>query len=206
MKFYFEKRALVGFTCTIFALVLLVIFSFSSTQRLIQTSALYAHRLSVFNNSDLVLNNILDLESGYRGYVITGDTIFMAAVLTDTKALELCMRRLDSLTSTDAFQTKIIDSLYHFIAKKQEWSQGIIAARQQDFESPQALIASGKGRIITNSVRESVARLKQREDENYQRHNTIKGSSLREFQISFIGLTLVSALTILYLFYVINKT
>ncbi|HTJ50203.1 MAG TPA: ATP-binding protein [Cyclobacteriaceae bacterium] len=206
MKFYFEKRVLAGFLCTIIALALLIVFSFSSTQRLIQTSGLLNHALSVSNTGDLVLNNILDMEASNRGYVVTGDSIFLTAVQNASNPLDRCLEKLDSLTASDSVQAKRVDSLHRFVEEKRAWSRHIAGIRKQGFEPARALIAEGKGRLITIKIRACIARLQFRENENFQSVNTIKANSLSQFRLSFIGLAMASFITIIYLFYVINQT
>jgi PAS domain S-box-containing protein len=206
MKFYFEKRLLIGFFSTIVVLVILGIFSFYSTQRLIRASELLTHQLSVINVGDLVIKSVLDMEAGERGYVITGDSIFLEAVHNASLPLNKCFRKLDSLTATDPEQVKRVDSLRHLIAEKREWSEHISVVRKQGFDSARAMIAEGTGRRMTNTIRSCVLRLQQYERESFRKSNTIKESSLRHFQLSFVGLALASTLIIIYLFYLINKT
>ena len=205
MKFYFEKRVLAGFLCTIIALALLIVFSFSSTQRLIQTSSLLNHTLSVSRTGDLVLNNILDMEASNRGYVITGDSSFMSVVWQASNPLNRYLEKLDSLTASDSIQSRRVDSLHRLVEAKRAWSRNIAMIRKQGFEPARTLIAEGKGRQITVGIRECIARLQQRENENFQNINTIKGNTLKQFRLSFIGLAMASFITIIYLFYVINQ-
>ncbi|TXH29287.1 MAG: histidine kinase, partial [Cyclobacteriaceae bacterium] len=77
MRFYFDKRVLIGFTITMLVLLMLGIFSYHSTQRLMDASNLETHASRVMNTAERVVKAMIDMESGQRGFLITGTEDFL---------------------------------------------------------------------------------------------------------------------------------
>jgi light-regulated signal transduction histidine kinase (bacteriophytochrome) len=75
MKFYFDKRVMSGFSITMVVLVILCVFSYNTTQRLIDTTNLQSHATRVMNNAKQLIRAIVDMETGQRGFVITRSTV-----------------------------------------------------------------------------------------------------------------------------------
>ena len=110
MKINFEKPVAIGFGITIVVLAILGIFSFSSTQRLISTSRLLSHALSIISHADQIQKVMVDMETGQRGYVISGDESFLHHFNDSPQSLTQHLKKLDSLMEQDPVQQKKLDT------------------------------------------------------------------------------------------------
>src|SRR5688572_6034701 len=115
MRLHVESKVLIGFLITTLVLAVLGVFSFSSTQRLI-------------NSAEQIMKSIGDIETGHRGFVITGQEEFLEPYYESSKTLNKYFNTLDSLTNKNPLQqSKVVDlrALIHF---KLEWSRSVIEA------------------------------------------------------------------------------
>ena len=206
MKLHVENRVLFGFIITAIVLAVLGIFSFSSTQRLIDTARLLSHATRVISNADLVMKAIVDIETGQRGYVITGNEKFLEPYHESTGRIDRYLGSLDSLTAKSPLQQAKVVELRAFIRHQLTWSQRVIETRRKSFERARDLVATGEGKEVTDKIRKIVKDIQNDEREIFRQGNTISRASLTQFQYSFIGLAFVITGIIVYLFYVINKT
>jgi PAS domain S-box-containing protein len=206
VKLHVENRVLFGFIVTAVVLAVLGIFSFSSTQRLIDTARLLSHATRVINNAEQVVKAIVDIETGQRGFVITGEEKFLEPFYDASKNLNGYINTLDSLTSQNPVQQSKVVELRAFIRHQLEWSHAVIEIRKKNFEEAQKLVATGEGKEVTDKIRKIVTDIQNDEREIFRKGNTISRESLTQFQYSFVGLAAVITSIIVYLFYIINKT
>ena len=206
MKLHVENRVLFGFIVTAVVLAVLGVFSFSSTQRLIDTARLLSHASRVINNAELVVKAVVDIETGQRGFVITGKEEFLEPYHESTKSLNRYLRTLDSLTSQNPLQQAKVVELHALIRHQLNWTKDVIETRKASFEKASDLVSSGEGKKVTDNIRTIVRDIQNEEREIFRKGNTISRESLTQFQYSFVGLAIFITSIIFYLFYVINKT
>lgn len=205
MKLHLEKSVLIGFLITMVILAILGIFSFTSTQRLINTARLLSHTTRVINHAELVVKGIVDVETGQRGFVITGDEEFLEPYIESSKSLKNYLHSLDSLTNQNPEQHSRVVELTAYILHQLEWSKAVIEMRKESFEKAQQMVVSKKGKITTDIIRSIVRDIQREEREVFNSENTISRATLQQFQNSFIGLAVMITIIFLYLFYTINK-
>ena len=206
MKLHFDRSTLIGFLITAVVLVTLGVYSFLSTQRLITTARLLSQATRVMTNAEQVMKSIVDIETGGRGFVITGNEEFLESYYKGSKKLGNYLHTLDSLTSQNPSQhTKVLE-LRTDINLKLEWSRLVIEARRENFEKAKNLVASKEGKGRTDNIRKIIKDIQEEERQAFLKGNTISRASLQQFQYSFIGLAVAITAIIVYLFYTINKS
>lgn len=206
MKVHIENRVLIGFLGTAIVLTVLGIFSFTSTQRLINTARLLSHATRLMNNAEIVIKAVVDIETGQRGFVITGNEAFLEPYNESLKKLPGYLRSLDSLTSQNSSQQAKVVELRAFIYHQLEWSKSVIEARRKSFEIARDLVNGGEGKRTTDLIRSIVRDIQNDEREIFRKGNTLSHASLKQFQYSFVGLAGVITAIIMYLFYAINES
>ena len=205
-KIHVEKRVALGFLLTAVVLAVLGVFSFTSTQRLIDTARLLSHTTRVINNAEQVVKAIVDIETGQRGYVITGKEEFLEPYNESAKTVDFYVNILDSLVRADKSQREKVAVLRSLIHNQLSWTTQVIQARRESFERAQKMVTGGEGKRITDEIRKIVKGIQDTEREVFRTNNTISRESLQEFQYSFLGLAVFISLIIVYLFYAINKS
>lgn len=206
MRFYFNKRVLVGFSITVLVLLILGVFSYTSTQRLIDSAVLQSHATRVINTTGLVVKSVIDMETGQRGFLITGNEEFLQPFHDSYQVITPYLNTLDSLIADNQLQQAKIDSLRNMVVAQTKWTERVINARKRNVAEAQSLVMTGEGKRNTDAIRKIVRSIQTKEMELFNARNTITAQSVQQFQYSFIGLVVVMIIIVVYLFYAINST
>jgi PAS domain S-box-containing protein len=200
-----EKRITILVGIALFVVATLAVFSFVSFQRLLQTSRLLTQANRIVNYSEAVLKSYATIESGQRGYIITGNEVFLGPLPEADKTIELRLEHLDSLTREYPFQQARVKSLTRVTQLGLAWTEQVIQVREESFEKAQALVRTGRGKQFYDSIYSLINEIQTEERQRFQRQNTITNQSLQELQYSFIGLAIAIIAVISYLFYTVRK-
>lgn len=206
MRLHIEKRVLIGFLVTIVVLGVLGVFSVTSTQRLIDTERLLDHTTHVINTGELVAKSVIDIETGQRGFVITGNENFLSPYYEASQNLNTYLNSLDSLTKQSPSQQARITEVRAIISQQLKWTASVIETRKTDFEKSRAIISIGEGKKRTDAIRDIVKNIQLEERKVFEEGNAISVSNLKRLQDSLTGMAVAVLLIIIYLFYAIYKT
>lgn len=206
MKFYFDKRVLIGFTITALVLLVLGVFSYLSTQRLMDSATLESHATRVVNTAERVIKAMVDMESGQRGFLLTGSETFLEPYYEASANIDGYLNSLDSLTNKGSAQHARLDTVRTLVSVQQQWIQNVIALRKKSFAEAQALVATGEGKRNTDAIRRVITDIQNAEMSAFRSRSTITDTSVQQFQYSFIGLVAVMLIITFYLFYTINSS
>lgn len=206
MKFYFDKRVLIGFTITALVLVVLGVFSYLSTQRLMDSATLESHATRVVNTAERVIKAMVDMESGQRGFLLTGNETFLEPYYEASANIDGYLNALDSLIDKGSSQHARLDTVRTLVSVQQQWIQNVIALRKKSFADAQALVATGEGKRNTDAIRKAITNIQNAEMGAFRSRSTITDTSVQQFQYSFIGLVAVMLIITFYLFYTINSS
>ncbi|HWO88035.1 MAG TPA: CHASE3 domain-containing protein [Gemmatimonadales bacterium] len=113
-----------------------------------------------------LLADVTSAESGQRGYIITGDSSFLANLEEDRARVWQGLRDLRSLVAEHAEQTARLDSLEPALTRRFEILDRNAALRsQRGLEAAAAAIRSHADRVLSDSIRSLVERMDQSEVE-----------------------------------------
>ena len=77
MKMTLSQKILAGFIACTIVLAAVAIFSFRNSEKFIDTNQWVNHTYEVLNELDQLLTATVDAETGVRGYVISGNEVFL---------------------------------------------------------------------------------------------------------------------------------
>jgi len=154
--------------------------------------------------ADSMLSDLVDAETGQRGYALTGDETFLGPYLAAGVSLSAHLKELRQLTSKDAAQ-KHLDAVAPLIdAKLSEMSQVVELRRKQDLAGVLALVGSEAGKRLMNSIRAEIHGFVQLEQGALAQHEAEFQSNMGYLLATIIAasmLTLLFALSFAYLIY-----
>lgn len=205
MKLFINKNVLSGFLVTIIVLVTLGVLAFASTQQIINTAQRLNHTYRIINNAEQIIKIIVDIETGQRGFVITGNEEFLDPYYESSQRIDNYLNTLDSLTSNSPHQKASVILLRQSINIKLAWFKSVIEARRKNFEMARDMVSGGHGKKTTDSIRFVIKSIQDEERKIFRAGNTLSNDVLQQFQYSFLGLAITGTSIIVYLFYVINK-
>jgi PAS domain S-box-containing protein len=134
---HFHVKLLSGTAAGVLVIVLLAGIFLYVTLRNHQQEVLRSHTIDVIRLSSLIENDIASLETGHRGFLLTGDQNYIAPF---DRRRELIRRRLDELTSLISDNTKQSTRVTRVQQVVQEWLKTVafpeIKARQSNSGAP----------------------------------------------------------------------
>jgi signal transduction histidine kinase/CheY-like chemotaxis protein len=114
---------------------------------------------AIKDNLRLVLNGLLDAETGARGYVITGNKNFLQPFNESVTNLPVCFDALAQAAQGESSFTDQLDALHTEAQIALDWQVRVIAARDRGFARAMDLISTGDGKSIMDGVRRQIADL-----------------------------------------------
>lgn len=125
------------------------------------------HSYLVQTRSRSLLKLLLDMETGLRGYLLTGEEHFLQPYRTAVTQVGPAMEELDRLTAADARQRKLVDDLQNSYGQWHQFSTRMIEMRQRG-ESVDSPALNLEGKRIMDTIRGSRDQLLQIEEGRLQ--------------------------------------
>ena len=152
-----STRLLLGMGVIQFAVVVIVFISFNNSNKIIERSNWVVHTQEVLTNISSIKRVLVDMETGQRGYIITGDEDYLEPYNNSLSIIENEIAELDKLTSDNSIQTKHIEIINELVKRKvQELNQTIELRRNNGFEATQQIIRTNKGKLIMDDIRHQI--------------------------------------------------
>ncbi|TKB95516.1 response regulator [Pedobacter cryophilus] len=193
IKFSFKVWIAIGITLSLGLVFFIGTLSYLSLQNLKSDQELVMHTTNVISTADLLKKEVVDLETGQRGFIITGNEEFLEAYNKALPKIAPTINKLSTLISDNPSQAVRMDSLNFYVNQRIETLNSVInLKRQPNFKVDESVIAtlrSGKQKMdkirkLVNDIikTESVILEKRQNDANYSISRTsiiiIIGSSL----------------------------
>jgi len=154
MKFILEKRITLFYLLLAAALISILLFFFYNTKKVKSASDLVEHTQEVIRVSNGVLLDILDLETGSRGYLLTGNEIFLASYVQEVSSITGNIASLTSLTQDNPNQQLRIISLRKVAEERFILIKNLISAKKLNtLTDSQKIESVENGRNLTNQIR-----------------------------------------------------
>jgi signal transduction histidine kinase/DNA-binding response OmpR family regulator/CHASE3 domain sensor protein len=155
---------LIGFGLAVLAVVLISFFSYRSLQSRASTAELVTHTIEIGQQLQMLLSAVKDAETGQRGFLLTGNEIYLDPYTTARAALPGLIHRVRQLTADNPRQTQRIDTLDRLTAEKlAELAETVAMRRAGNEEQALALVRTDRGRATMNRIRTIVAEMDEEE-------------------------------------------
>ncbi len=174
--------------------------TYYNTARLNEDAAWVAHTQEVRDSTADLLRLLVDAETGERGFVITGQDVFLQPFEEVRKRLDDQIAALQALTADNPDQQDRIRRLRMMAADEFALIGQSIALRRKSEKEAQAFVASGQGKAQMDAIRGLIADMKRHE------HDLLREGQRRSHTAFTIAVTsgfLTAALGVLFvgLFY-----
>ncbi|RYY17011.1 MAG: hypothetical protein EOO04_26055, partial [Chitinophagaceae bacterium] len=158
ITFSFEKKMAAYFAVTILLLGI-VFFSFSANnQKLIASTKLIDHTKDVLFRSTQVLNAAQDIETGTRGFVITGHEDFLEPYKKSSIKIFENITEVKKLTEGNPDQQRRIDTLLSLANQNIELRKKLIEFKRGGYTEPLfATMLLGAEKKLMDSLRQTVS-------------------------------------------------
>ena len=154
MRLTTDEKVNAGFAVALGVVAILGIASLTTLQRFASTSQEVSRTHRALTELEGVLANLTAAESAQRGYVITGDPLYLQQYEPLGSSALTQIRRLREETFMDPEQQATIAKLGDLTARRLVIMNEVAVARRDSSPETAALrVASGRGRAVMDSIR-----------------------------------------------------
>lgn len=187
---------LAGFFVTV-TLITSFYLIYRNSVRLMQEEAWVRHTHQVIAKIESLLGSMIDVETGQRGYVISGNPSFLQPFESGAETSRAKLKELREMTNDNQRQQEALKDLEPLIARKLSLSSEIIEMRNKlGLSAAVDFVSMGEGKRVMDSIRATVNRLLAEEN----RLLLVRSNRSREIaansNLQFIVISLINVLTI----------
>ncbi|HEY0654528.1 MAG TPA: CHASE3 domain-containing protein [Chryseosolibacter sp.] len=204
LKFYFDKRIIVGLLAALAILFSLAYLSHENKKALVTSSDSVAHTLDVLFQAERVLNVATNLELGQRGFTITGNDTFLITFNNARVEIDQPIETLNILTLDNPRQQQRVAALKQMMKRLLQFSQEAVETRKADVGKAMALNASLRGKLTLDSIRLSISDIQAEEHRLLKIRTARNQAEVTQFNRTFIYLVVAITVLLLLIFYAIN--
>ena len=155
-----EHKLLAGITTAILVIVLISFISAPNVRSIKNAGAIVAHTIEVEGDIREILGLAIDVETGARGYLISGKEIFLEPLKRSKEILVTRLRSLQTLTADNQIQQSNFNELSTIIAKRVEVADALCALFELNAKDEQAFRRNAEiGRQLSDSIQAITARM-----------------------------------------------
>lgn len=162
------KQLQIVFSFSVLLLILSLVASFYSTQKLILNSKLVNHTNQVLIEAENIISYMKDAETGQRGFLVTLDGSFLQPYNGAYEKTGTSYSNLLELTSDNPVQQKNLTEVKRlYEAKFVQMQKTIDRTKKNDafaFDAPERLKEMIKGKVVMDQLRNVVERIKAEEN------------------------------------------
>ena len=164
MKSIFGEKITFIYFLTVSSLLFVLAIFYYNNQKVKSTSDLVEHTEEVLRMSDNVLLDITNIESGFRGYILSGNNIFLDSYVSSVKTLHKNIRDLAFLTQDNRIQQIRIDSLYKMSGERLYFTKKTIDVRKQNqMDEIEKVFTIEKGKMLSDKIRNIIVAINSEE-------------------------------------------
>jgi signal transduction histidine kinase len=161
----FRNKVVAGFGTALAILILVGVLSYRSMLRTDEDREWVTHTHQVLEKLDAVLTNMLDIETGARGYILTGETPYLGPYNVSLDRVRQNVKDARELTVDNPVQQQALDILEPMISKGLETIRHPIEIRTQGGLAAGAeSVRSGLGKQSMDQIRSQIGEMKQEEN------------------------------------------
>jgi signal transduction histidine kinase len=194
-----------GFVCALLILALIAALAVRNTLRLKETDAWVEHTHSVIVQLNKLASSITDAETSQRGFVITGQQLYLEPYTRVLAGLDGEIQTLKHLTNDNAQQQQRLNELEASVKQRLITLADAINKRSNEgFERAQQTIVAGRGKEQMDDIRRRVTEIEEVEETLLASRKATANASTKLTLATFgVGLA-VSFVLLLLVFLLLN--
>jgi PAS domain S-box-containing protein len=171
-----RRQVAVGFVVAVLLTGLLGFFSWRNEQQAEQDADWVAHTHEALTMLETTVRHLVDVETGGRGFALTGNELFLEPYETGKYALSQDLRALHLLMKDNPEQERRLDVLGEQANAKIEASKALVAARQNSGRVPTVLDLEQEKKIM-DAARITVEEMEAEEGRLLERRTRRSGAA-----------------------------
>jgi PAS domain S-box-containing protein len=202
----FFKRVAAGFGLASAILVLIGVISYQNTRILINSSNQVQKTQAKINKLEELLSEMKDAETGQRGYILTGQEIYLEPYQPVVANIDREIAELKNLIADQPSQQKQFATLESLIAAKLAILKQTIYLRQnQGFEAALQVIQTNQGKHLMDDIRKIVSEIENDEKRLLQQQSQAAKASANNTVLTLAIAICLSFLILTIVYYFIYR-
>jgi len=202
MKLISTRKSYFIVTLSIAVIVTILLISFFNTSNRKTTAYWVDHTLQVISTSDELLLDIVNHETGVRGYLITENEVFLEPYYSSLSTIKIHFNELVRLTRDNREQQKRLDNLSYLINKRNDLSRRvIIQIKQHKLSVAGEITEADQAQIIGDNIRIIFKEINKTEYELLKKRRLANEENNGNTNILFLILALMSILFLIISFF-----
>jgi signal transduction histidine kinase/CheY-like chemotaxis protein/CHASE3 domain sensor protein len=198
MKTTLKSNLRLGLGLSLIILFISSLASYVSISNLIKSTELVKHSDEVILTTEGVISTLKDAETGQRGYLLTGNKIFLQPYYGSTDTAMSALNRIEVQTKDNAIQQKNVAELRNILARRLNIISSTIEIKSLGGQiDPTALL---EGKIYMDRARNVVNRMV-KEERRLLESRTVELNKLTSYTPILILIAAVLAILITLFFY-----
>lgn len=153
-KIQLERKIIFFLFLVAIALMSTLALFYYTTQKIKSTSDLMKHAEEVLHKSDNVLLDIINIETGSKGYILTGNELFLEPFNNAVASINHNLAELAILTKDNPNQQLRINSLRKIAKNRLIFTKKIIDLRKRNgLNGIEKIVGNGKEKILAGKIR-----------------------------------------------------
>ena len=204
MKWTIGKKIGAGYAVAMALLVFIGIIAYNSIGKLVETIKWVTHTSVVLNNIGQLGSDLVDAETGQRGFIIVGEESYLAPFNQALKSIDEYFKELRKLTVDNPQQQRRLDKLEPLIAKKLSGiNDNIAVMKTKGFETARDVVKSGVGKQTMDDIRKVLDEMTNEEkDLLKQREKDAESIKSRTVAIIIFGILISFVILIMASFFI----
>ncbi len=154
MRSHLKARYLVPALVALVMIIYGAVTSVRNTRAIVEDAKGVEHTRRVMIELENCLIAVLNLETGHRGFVITGQEAYLAPYHAAVGEVDRRIASLDELTRQSPIQQDRMKRVREAVqSTKEQLARGIEVRRAEGFEAAAAIVGTGVGRTLMEEIR-----------------------------------------------------
>ena len=150
----------IGFGLGILVLIASAWLSYANANKFAESNQWVTHTYEVLATTTDMMANLDDIETGQRGYVITGKEEYLDPYRTGVARIDGVLAKFKELTLDNPRQQRRFDEIKPLVAARLEVAgETVQLRREKGFEAASQLILTGKGKRYMDDIRKVVVQM-----------------------------------------------
>lgn len=184
----------------------LAYFTYNRAQSVKQNRIIVNHTSNVNGVLEKVLSSTMDIETGTRGYTITGNENYLEVYNEGHRNLKIWLDSLNSMNENNEIQVMNLDTLQRLIESKKKISaETILARRQEGMEKATAIVTAGRGKEIMDSIRNSIQEYQNQSVRLLSANLAETEKNIKARNLNFLLFTIITFIIVFFAYYKIRQ-
>lgn len=196
MSWTFGRKVAVGFGLSVIMLLLVGGLGYRSIDSLIENNARVSHSHRVLERIGATVSFMKDAETGQRGFIITGDPMFLEPYEQALQPITVELTELRKLTADNPRQQRRLDDAEVLARSKlTELKRVLDERRANGLDAASKIVATGQGKKLMDDLRRVMAQMDQEERDLLQQRTAAAEASAGAAKVG-VGLGVIIALVL----------